>query len=181
MTQQAIPDLRERFFGRSLRLLNPLARWMISAGIPTGAPNVLLIVRGRRSGIVRKTPLGMLDLDGRWFVQASYGQSGWAANLRSVGEAIVMHPGGRQTPVQAVELPPDEAAAILMRALEPYRPSRLLRALYGPHARGPVPVARRFGMRLDDTPEEFLAWARRHPLFELRPMSTGPAANQPPS
>jgi hypothetical protein len=26
---------------------------------------------------------GVLDLDGRWFVQASYGETGWVANLRA--------------------------------------------------------------------------------------------------
>jgi deazaflavin-dependent oxidoreductase (nitroreductase family) len=166
---RARPDVRERIAGRFLRLSNPLARRLIVAGVPTGAPNVLLAVRGRRSGIERTTPLGMLELDGRWFVQASYGEGGWVGNLRAAGEATVIHPGGRRTRVRAVELPPEEAAAILQRALEPFRRSRVLRALYGPRMRGPVAVARRFHIRIDDTPEEFLAEARRHPLFELRP------------
>jgi hypothetical protein len=43
-------NFRNRVAGGFLRLFNPLARRMISAGIPTGAPNVLLTVRGRRSG-----------------------------------------------------------------------------------------------------------------------------------
>ena len=113
-------DLRNRVAGRFLRLVNPLARRMISARIPTGAPNVLLTVRGRRSGTPRTVPIGMLELDGAWFVQASYGETGWVANLRAAGEAIVTHPrGGRRVPVQAVELSPEEAGAVLRRALEP--------------------------------------------------------------
>ena len=65
------PDLRERVAAQFLRLFNPLARWLISAGMPTGAPNILLTVRGRRSGQPRTVPVGMLELDGRRFVQAS--------------------------------------------------------------------------------------------------------------
>jgi hypothetical protein len=51
----------------------------------------------------------MLELDGAWFVQASYGETGWVADLRAAGEATVTHPGGRRVPVQAVELSPEEA------------------------------------------------------------------------
>jgi hypothetical protein len=45
----ARPDLRQRFGRGFLRLSNPVVRRMISAGLPTGAPNILLAVRGRRS------------------------------------------------------------------------------------------------------------------------------------
>jgi deazaflavin-dependent oxidoreductase (nitroreductase family) len=162
------PDLRERVAGQFLRLFNPLARRLIAAGMPTGAPNILLTVRGRRSGTPRTVPVSLLELDGRWFVQASYGVAGWAANLRAAGEAT-MTDDGRSVPVQAVELPPDQAAAILRRALEPYRQSRLLRALLGPRWRPPVALLRRYRIRVDDTPEDYLAEAQRHPLFELRP------------
>jgi deazaflavin-dependent oxidoreductase (nitroreductase family) len=163
------PDLREWVAGRILGLVNPLARRMIPAGAPTGAPNILLIVRGRRSGIERTTPVGMLDFDGRWYVQASYGAAGWARNLRAAGEATVIHPGGRRSPVHAIEVPPDEAATILQRALEPYRQLHLLRRLLGPRVRPPVALLRRYRIRVDDTPEDYLADAQRHPLFELRP------------
>jgi len=162
------PDLRERVAARFLRLVNPLARRLIAAGMPTGAPNILLTVRGRRSGKPRTLPVGMLDFDGRRFVQASYGGAGWAANLRAAGEATITD-HARRVPVQAVELPPEEAGAILRCALQPYRRSRLLRALLGPRLRPPVALLRRYRIRVDDTPEEYVAEARRHPLFELRP------------
>ncbi|MBO0685337.1 MAG: nitroreductase family deazaflavin-dependent oxidoreductase [Candidatus Dormibacteraeota bacterium] len=170
--------------GRFLRLLNPLVRRLISAGIPNGAPNVLLTVRGRRSGKLRTVPLGLLELQGRRFVQASYGETGWVANVRGNAEAILTYPGGRGIPVEAVELTADEGAAILDRALQPNRRSRLfrgvLRALLGPRFRPPIGVLVTLGMRVDDTLEEYVADARRHPLFELRPMSEVPAITSRP-
>ena len=163
-------DFRQRVAGQFLRLVNPLVRRLISAGMPTGAPNILLAVRGRRSGKPRTVPVGMLELDGRMFIQASYGEGGWAQNLRVAGEATLTE-HDRRVPVQAVELPPDQAATILRRALEPYRRSRLLSALLGPRFRPPIGVLTRYRIRIDDTPEQYLDEARRHPLFELRPMT----------
>ena len=161
--------------GRLLRLANPLTRRLISAGLPTGAPNVLLTMRGHRSGKIRTVPLGLLELDGRWFVQASYGETGWVANLRADGEATLTYPGDRRIPVQAVELTADEAGVILGRALGPHRRSRFLRFLLGPRFRPPVGVLSTLGIRIDDLPEEYVADARRHPLFELRPVTEVPA------
>jgi deazaflavin-dependent oxidoreductase (nitroreductase family) len=160
-----------RVAGRMLRLFNPLARWMISTGIPTGAPNVLLTVRGRQSGKLRTVPVAMLELDGAWFVHACYGEAGWVANLRASGEATVTRPGGRRVFVRAIELSAEEAGQVLLQALAPFRRSRLFRALLGPRARGPVGVMRAFRVRIDDSLEENIVAARRFPLFELRPDS----------
>lgn len=162
-------DRRNRVVGRLFRPINPLAGWLISAGIPTGAPNVLLTVRGRRSGRLRTVPVTLMALDDAWYVQASYSETGWVANVRAAGRATVTHSGGRRVAVQAIELTPDEAAAVLRRALEPFRRSRVLSALLGPRARPPAGILRAFRIRIDDTPEEYVAAARRHPVFELRP------------
>ena len=167
-------DFRQRAGAWLLRMLNPLARRMIAAGMPTGAPNVLLTVRGRRSGKPRTVPVGMVELDGRMFVQASYGESGWVQNLRVAGEATLTE-HHRDLQVKTVELPPDEAAAILRSILEPYRRSRVLRALLGPRFRPPIGVLSRYRIRIDDTPEEYLAEARRHPVFELRRVTSAPS------
>jgi deazaflavin-dependent oxidoreductase (nitroreductase family) len=155
--------------GWVLRIVNPVTRRLIAAGLPTGAPNVVLTVRGRRSGRPRAVPIGMIVLDGAWFVQATYGETGWVANLRAAGEATITQPGGRRTAVRAIELSPEEAGAVLQRVLQKYRRSRMLRALLGPEFRPPIGVLSRIRMRVDDTLEEYVAEARRHPVFELRP------------
>ncbi len=108
------PDSRERVAGRLLGLVNPVTRRLILAGMPKGAPNILLTVRGRRSGKLRTVPVGTLELDGRRFVQASYGREGWAVNLRATGEAVITE-GERREPMQAVQVPPDQAARIPVR------------------------------------------------------------------
>jgi deazaflavin-dependent oxidoreductase (nitroreductase family) len=174
-SDRAIPglDLRNRLAGRMLRIFNPVTRRFISAGLPTGAPNVLLTMRGRLSGKLRTVPIGMVELDGRSFVQASYGEIGWVANLRADGEAIVTHPGGRRVAVQAIELQPEEAGAVLRRALVRFRRSRIMGTLLGPNFRPPIGVLWRLRIRVDDTLEEYVAEARRHPLFELRPTDAG--------
>jgi len=159
-----------RVAGRVLRLFNPLARWMISAGIPTGAPNVLLTVRGWRSGKPRTVPLGLLELDGTWYVQACYGETGWVANLREAGEATVTQAGGKRVAVEAIELSPEASGRVLQRALEPFGRSRVFRAMLGPRARGPAAILRAFQMRIDETLDEYTETARRFPLFELRPI-----------
>jgi deazaflavin-dependent oxidoreductase (nitroreductase family) len=164
------PDLRQRVLGRFLRLLNPAVRRMIPRGVPTGAPNILLTVRGRKSGEPRTVPVGVVTLDGRRFIQSSYGETGWVRNLRANAEATVTD-GDRTEPVTVVELTPDEAAAILQRVLAPFHRSGLLRAALGPNFRPPIGVLWRVRLRVDDTLAEYAADARRHPLFELRPVT----------
>ena len=170
-------DVRNRAAGRLLRMFNPLVSRLISVGLPTGAPNVLLTMRGRRSGRIRAVPLGMLKLGGRSFVQSSYGEIGWVATLRADGAAAVIHPGGRRQPVQAIELSPEEGGVVLRSALQRFRRSRVVRALLGPHFRPPIGVLWRLRIRVDDTLEEYTAEARRHPLFELRPTDAGGRAS----
>jgi deazaflavin-dependent oxidoreductase (nitroreductase family) len=162
-------DLRERIAVGFFRMINPLARRMIPAGVPTGAPNVLLLVPGRRSGIERMMPVTVLDFEGHTYVQATYGALGWGRNLRAAEEVTVIHSGGRRGSVHPAKIPPDEAAAILQRALAPYHRSLFLCRLLGPRVRPPVGVLRRYRVRIDDTPQEYLNEAQRHPLFELRP------------
>jgi deazaflavin-dependent oxidoreductase (nitroreductase family) len=71
-----------------------------------------LEVIGRRTGRPRRTPVKVLNLDGRRYVVSLYGESGWARNLRQERRARIIF--GRQgETVIGVELPPDERSPIL--------------------------------------------------------------------
>ncbi len=148
------------------RAFGPLIRRAIRRGI--AGPNVLLTVRGRRSGRSRTTPVAMLELGDTCYLQASFGDVDWVRNLRASGEARVARGHWSET-CRAIELPPETAGRLMRTALAPFHRSRLVGAILGPIIRPPVAVMYRYRLRIDDTPEEYVAEARRHPLFELHP------------
>lgn len=159
-------DIRQRVAAPVFRWIGPLMRRVLRRGL--GAPNVLLTVRGRRSGRPHTTPVALLELDDRRFVQASFGEVNWVRNLRASGEAVVRR-GRWSQAVRAVELPPETAGELLRDALSGYPRRRLLRVLLGPSIRPPAAVLYRYRLRVDDRLEDYVAEARRHPLFELLP------------
>ena len=143
-----------------VRALNPLVRRLIRAGLPLG-PNVTLTVRGRSSGLPRTFPVAILDVVGRRFIQSPYGEVNWVQNLRANPEAVITK-GRRREPVEALEVTPEDAVAILRVGLDRYLRLPLLR-----------PVVRLFtGVRPDSTDDEMREHVRQHPMFELR-TSTG--------
>ena len=146
-----------------VRALNPLIRRLLRAGMPMG-PNILLTVRGRRSGELRTFPVGLFEVDGRRFVMGSFGETNWIRNLRVAGQATV-RAAGEDERVRATELPPDEAAPILRRALARF----LARPLMAPMLRG------WYGLDASSTDADYLARAGEHPMFELKPIGAWPA------
>jgi deazaflavin-dependent oxidoreductase (nitroreductase family) len=138
-----------------IHFINPLIRRLLGVGMPFG-PNVLLTVVGRTSGVPRTFPVAILELDGRRYVQSPFGEVNWVRNLRAACEAVVVR-GGTQEPVGAAELTPEAAGPVFQAALAPYLRSRLGAAIIG----------RTFGVRRDSTADDFVALARRHPMFEL--------------
>ena len=83
-------------------LFNPIARFLLSAGVPLG-PNGLIIVRGRKSGLPRTTPVAIIELSGRRWVWAPWGEVQWVRNLRAAGRATTtVH--RRKEAVRATEL-----------------------------------------------------------------------------
>jgi deazaflavin-dependent oxidoreductase (nitroreductase family) len=156
--------------GWAIRLLNPVFSRYLGAGLP-GGPNVLLTVRGRSSGRSRGVPVSMMQFGDRRFVQAAFGEVNWVRNLRASGQAVVTK-GRHSDSVDAVELAPETAGAIMREVLAPNERSRLLRAVVGPTTRPPIGVLHYFGVRVDETVDEHVADARRHPVFELLPRTS---------
>jgi hypothetical protein len=112
-----------------LRLLDPLIRWAwFSVGIGITAK---LTVRGRRSGRERSVLVGLLRVDGAWYVGPPNGEVGWTANLREAGQATVAQRPEQTFDVRATPLAdgPERTAVILATAeQQPFPGSLIYRA-----------------------------------------------------
>jgi deazaflavin-dependent oxidoreductase (nitroreductase family) len=136
---------------------NRIARPLLSAGVPMG-PDVLLTVRGRRTGVPRTTPVTICENDGRRGLISPFGEVNWVRNLRVTGRATISA-GRRREEVSAVELGPAEAA-------------EFIRDVLAPHARR-TRLGRWFVRHVDgiDVDDPVVAAAGR-PVFELHPAPT---------
>lgn len=114
---------------------------------------VTLEVAGRRSGRVVRFPLGMADLDGRWYlVPMLGGRCNWVQNVRAAGgRATLRH--GRAVACRLAEVPVRERAPIIKRYLRQV-----------PGARPHIPVDRHAPLA------EFEAIAPRYPVFLVVPI-----------
>jgi deazaflavin-dependent oxidoreductase (nitroreductase family) len=137
-------------------VVNSLASRLLGAGVPMG-PNALITIRGRKSGLARTTPVTLVAVDGRRWIQGAWGETNWVKNLRASGEAT-LKVGRRTESVQAVELSREDAVAFFHDVL-------------GPYVRR-IPFGRWITGKMLKSPE-FLsdpdAAAERHPVFELHP------------
>lgn len=109
---------------------------------------VALEVPGRRSGRLTRFPLGMADVDGRWYLVSMLGPDcNWVHNVRAAGGRVTIR-RRRRFACQLTEVPVAERAPILRRYLRK-----------APGARPHIPVDRRA------TPAEFAAVAADYPVF----------------
>jgi deazaflavin-dependent oxidoreductase (nitroreductase family) len=102
---------------RYVPFFNVFARRLLRAGTPMG-PNVLVTIRGRTSGLPRTTPLAIVELSGRRWIWAPFGEVDWVRNLRVAGTATITA-GRRTEEVTATELDPTERAAFFRDVLTP--------------------------------------------------------------
>jgi deazaflavin-dependent oxidoreductase (nitroreductase family) len=138
-------------------LFNPIARCLLAAGIPMG-PNVLVTIRGRISGLPRTTPLTIVEMAGRRWLMAPYGDVNWVRNLRAEGLATITV-RRRIEEVTAVELGSTETVAFFRDVLGP----RVQRTRVGAW------IVRYLDQIDLDHPEEA---AKDRPVFELSPLQT---------
>lgn len=73
---------------------------------------VILVVRGRKSGKLRSTPITPMTLNGKRYVLAGLPGSDWAANVRAAGD-VELRQGRSAELVRAVALSATEARPIL--------------------------------------------------------------------
>ena len=143
---------REMYIGRRG---NETARWYARWWNRVFAIGVLprrwvtLEVRGRRSGSTTAFPLGMADVDGRWYLVSMLGECSWVANVRAANGEVVLSRRRRRR-VRLTEVPVERRAPILRRYVDKVPGGR-------PHIAVPrgAPVA------------EFARVAGDHPVFEV--------------
>jgi deazaflavin-dependent oxidoreductase (nitroreductase family) len=139
------------------RWLKPMNKLMIAMqrlGVPTG-PAMVLTVPGRKSGQPRSTPMTPFDHEGGLYTVAGYPGADWAANARAAGLGTLTT-GRRSRRVRIVTLSPDESRPVL-RAF----------AIKVPVGVG---FAKRSGLVVDGTPDEFEALAGRLAVFRFDPV-----------
>jgi deazaflavin-dependent oxidoreductase (nitroreductase family) len=102
---------------RGINLFNAIAKPLLAAGIPMGF-NGLLTVRGRTSGVPRRTPLAVIEVDGRRWVWSPWGEVHWVRNLRAAGRASI-EVRRKVQEVTATELSPTERVVFFRDVLRP--------------------------------------------------------------
>ncbi|MDQ3811402.1 MAG: nitroreductase family deazaflavin-dependent oxidoreductase [Chloroflexota bacterium] len=136
----------------SVWLFNPIFKLLLAAGVPLG-PNGLITIRGRKSGLPRTTPVAIIQVSGRRWVWAPWGEVHWVRNLRAAGRAKIAF-RRRSEDVRATELHETERVGFFGDVL-------------GPLARS-IPFGVQFirivdGVDLNDPVKA----AKGHPVFEL--------------
>jgi deazaflavin-dependent oxidoreductase (nitroreductase family) len=102
-------------------LFSPILKFLLAAGVPMGF-NGLVIIRGRKSGLPRTTPVAIIEVAGRRWVWAPWGDVQWVRNLRAAGRATIIV-RRRTEEVTATELDPIQRVGFF-------------RDILGPHAKG---------------------------------------------
>jgi deazaflavin-dependent oxidoreductase (nitroreductase family) len=132
------------------RVFNPTIGWLTRAGLSVYGSRVLE-VRGRNSGLPRRTPVNLLTFEGHRYLVSPRGDTQWARNLR-VSEQGRLLVGRRSEPFTAAELPDEQKPAILRAYLKRWK----------------FEVSAFFdGLGPDASEEELRKAAARHPVFRI--------------
>lgn len=136
-------------------IFTPILKRLLRAGVPLGL-NGLVTIRGRTTGLDRTTPVAIINVDGRRWIWAPWGEVHWVLNLRAARRARIRF-RGRVEEVSATELDPHERVAFFRDVMLPLAKR--------------VPLGMTFirvvdGVDLDD-PE---GAAEGRVVFELHPM-----------
>ena len=98
-------------------LFTPIAKRLLGAGVPLGF-NGLITIRGRKSGLPRTTPVAIIEVEGRRWVWAPWGDVHWVRNLRAAGGATITV-RGREEAIRATELDRDGRLGFFRDVLGP--------------------------------------------------------------
>ena len=132
-------------------VFNRIVAGLTRLGVSLAGSRVLE-VRGRTSGLPRRTPVNLLEFEGERYLLAPRGDTQWARNLRATGECR-LYVGRRSERFTATELPDTEKPPLLRAYLK----------------RWAFEVSAFFdGVGPSASEEELLRIAPKHPVFRLR-------------
>lgn len=146
-TAPALPTFREPTPVE--KLFNRMFGFLVGLGL--GPAHIhLLAVRGRKSGKLYRTPVDLLQLNGKQYLVAPRGRTQWVRNAEAAGEITLKRGSSRQTfrlrPILDAEKPP-----ILKAYLDDFRRE----------------VQRYFSVTAGSPADAFASIAPNYPAFEL--------------
>jgi deazaflavin-dependent oxidoreductase (nitroreductase family) len=102
------------------KIMNPFVLVMMRLGVSVWGSRVLE-VRGRQSGLPRRTPVNLLDLDGRQYLVSPRGETQWVRNVRGDGGRLTLILGRRRDERTAKELSDSEKEPVLRGYLRKWK------------------------------------------------------------
>ena len=96
------------------RIMNPLVLVMMRRGLSVWGSRILE-TRGRRSGLPRRTPVNLLEVEGRHYLVSPRGETDWVRNVRADEGRLTLVLGRRRDERIAQELA-DSAKGPVLRA-----------------------------------------------------------------
>ncbi|HEX7264718.1 MAG TPA: nitroreductase/quinone reductase family protein [Candidatus Dormibacteraeota bacterium] len=102
---------------RRVRWFGAFLQFLLAAGVPLG-PNRLVTMSGRKSGLPRTTALAVIEVLGRRWVWAPWGEVNWVSNLRAAHRATITM-RDRKEEVVATELDPTQRVGFFRDVLGP--------------------------------------------------------------
>ena len=96
---------------RRTRRTNRIIGILLRLGVPLG-PMRLLTVPGRRTGVLRTTPIATFTFEGGLYLMQGFPGAAWPVNARASGWGLLRR-GLRKRRVNLTELSPEDRGAVL--------------------------------------------------------------------
>lgn len=122
----------------------------------------VLETRGRKSGLPRRVPVNLLEVEGERFLVAPRGETEWVRNVRAAGGNLSLILGRKREDLTATEVTGDDKTWIIRAYLKRWKAE--VGVFFG-------------GVGPDSTDEEIATEAERHPVFRLAPAAAETAAS----
>jgi len=144
-------------------VMNPVIRGLTRMGVSVWGSRILE-VRGRQSGAPRRTPVNLLEFEGRQYLVSPRGEGQWVRNVRAADGRLALLLGRSRDDRIAHELADGEKSQILRAYLRRWK----------------MEVGVFFdGVSADSPEEDVQRIAPRHPVFLLSAPEPGAATSSP--